>query len=95
MGQSVNVYDVGRVEVISRARIGVIYGSGRPAASSISFDRDVFDEEASALEAEFPTAQNANSKMGIGTSMGGNKTIAMRATGGTENRDNYEYGGGE
>jgi len=93
MGQSINVYDVGRVEVI-RGPGSVIYGSGATSGIVNIIDRDVFDEEGVGVEGGVSYGTNSNSRMGIGSVHAGNKTIAMRATGRYRKSDNYEYGGG-
>lgn len=94
MGQSVNVYDVGRVEVV-RGPGSVIYGSGATSGIINIIDRDVFEEEGVGVEGGVSCGTNANSRMGIGSVRAGNKTVAMRATGRYRKSDNYYYGGGD
>ncbi len=94
MGQSINIYELERVEVI-RGPGSVIYGSGATCGIINIIDRDVFKSKEYGFEGGASYGSNGSSRMLTGSGYVNNGSFAMRATGRYRKSDNYEYGGGE
>jgi len=95
MGQSVNVYDLDRVEVV-RGPGSVIYGSGATCGVINMIDRDVFDEE---KDLGFKTGvlygSNSNDRALMAGANFRTDHLAMRVTGKYNKSDNYHYADNE
>lgn len=95
MGQSVNIYDLDRIEII-RGPGSVIYGSGATSGIINIIDKDVFDEKeglGAKIGASYGT--NANSIMGTTSAHYRNDNFGVRVSGRYRKADNYHYANGE
>ncbi len=91
MGQSVNVYDLSRLEVV-RGPGSVVYGSGATSGVINIIDRDPFDDERDfALKAGILYGTNANDRTAL---VGGNfksEHLAFRVSGRYRKADEFHY----